>query len=165
MSAIPRLLFVLVLVVVPIFIVGTSSGLPDPVASHFGVGGLPNGWMGRDGYVALMVALSTLLPLFVVAVTGLLPGLALAKARIANRDYWLAPERRQATRDWLINNACTMGIILTLFLAALHALLLEANALTPARLPEPPFFAVLAAFVVTLIVWIAWTRQHFRRPD
>jgi hypothetical protein len=147
MSAIPRLLFVLALVVVPIFIVGTSSGLPDPVASHFGVGGLPNGWMGRDGYVALMVALSTLLPLFVVAVTGLLP------------------ERRQATRDWLINNACTMGIILTLFLAALHALLLEANALTPARLPEPPFFAVLAAFVVTLIVWIAWTRQHFRRPD
>lgn len=164
MGIIPRLLFVLALVVVPVLIAATSSGLPDRVATHFGTGGFANGWMTRDGYLAFMVAMTTLLPLVVVAMTGLFPGMALAKYRIANADYWLAPQRRQATRDWLIDNACAMGIVLTLFFAAMHMLLIEANAVVPAELPGPPFVALLAGFIVAVIAWVVWTRQHFRRP-
>ena len=40
MAIIPRLLFVLVLIVAPVVVYATSAALPERVATHFGRGGL-----------------------------------------------------------------------------------------------------------------------------
>ena len=71
MTIIPRVLFVALLVLGPAIIWATSGALPDRVATHFGHDGLANGWMSRDGYRAFMLALGTLVPLFVVLMAGL----------------------------------------------------------------------------------------------
>ena len=91
MAIIPRLLFLLVLIVAPIVVYATSTGLPARVATHFGAGGLANGWMRHDVYLAFMLLMSTLLPLVVVRVTGFVPRIAVSQIKIANRDHWLSP--------------------------------------------------------------------------
>jgi len=163
MANIPRLLFLLVVIVVPVVVYATSAGLPERVATHFGPGGVANGFMSRGGYIAFMLAMSTLLPLFVVAMTGFIPRIAVSQIKIANRDHWLSPARREETLAWLMGHASWLGIVLSLFLVGLHMLIVQANAVRPARLDEPLFFVLLAAFLVLLATWMVAMALRFRR--
>jgi uncharacterized membrane protein len=163
MGNIPRMLFLLVLIAVPVVVYGTSMGLPERVATHFGPGGTANGFMTRGGYVAFMLAMTTLLPLFVVAMTGFVPRVAISQIKIANRDHWLAPARRAETLGWLMSHACWVGTVLALFLFGIHLLVVRANGLSPPRLDEALFFVLLGAFLVMLAGWIVTMALRFRR--
>jgi len=163
MAVIPRLLFLLVLIVAPIVVYATSAGLPERVATHFGSGGLANGWMRHDVYLAFMLLMSTLLPLVIVALTGFVPRIAVSQIRIANRDHWLSPARRAETLAWLAGHASWLGIVLSLFLLGMHVLIVHANAVRPARLDEAQFFMLMAAFVVLLFAWVVALTLRFRR--
>lgn len=165
MNALPRLLFVLVLVVVPVLVFATTGALPERVATHFGPGGFANGWMTRDGYLAFMLAFTTLVPLVAVATTGFIPRLATSNRMIASREHWLAPERREATLATLANYACWMGIVLCGFLAGVHVLILRANAQAPAKLAESQLFALVAVLVAAIIVWTIALRVRFRKVN
>jgi len=163
MGNIPRMLFLLVLIAVPVVVYGTSMGLPERVATHFGPGGVANGFMSRGGYVAFMLAMTTLLPLFVVAMTGFVPRVAISQIKIANREHWLSPARRAETLGWLMSHACWLGIVISLFLGGMHLLLARANGLSPPRLDETQFFVLLGAFLVMLAAWMVTMALHFRR--
>lgn len=162
MAIIPRLLLVLAVVIAPIVVFATSAGLPVRVASHFGLGGLANGWMPRDVYVVLMVALTALLPLLVTATTGFIPNMALGRLRRHAREYWNEPQRRPEALAWLKTHSCWLGILLALFLTGVHLLLVQANARTPPRLDEPQFFVLMAIFVVLLVAWLVALSLRFR---
>ncbi len=164
MLMLPRIAFVVLLVAVAALIIGTSGGLPDQVATHFGSGGLANGFMSRSGYVAFMLAFSVLLPLLLVAMTGVLPGIAKSARTIPNYEYWFAPARRAASSSRLLSHACLAGCWMLLFFGAIHWFLLDANATVPARLHETMFFAMLAVFLVGLGVWIVVMRRIFAHP-
>lgn len=164
MANIARMLFVLVLVVAPVVVFATTAGLPPRVASHFGPGGAANGFMPRDAYLALMLALTTVLPVFVVAITGFVPSLALSRLKAGSRDYWLVPERRAETLAWLANGACWMGIALTLFLTATHLLVVRAHATQPPQMPETAFQALLGIFVALTALWVLRMGLRFRKP-
>jgi uncharacterized membrane protein len=163
MGIIPRLMFVLVIVVAPILVWTTSAPLPARVATHFANGGQANGWMTRDGYVMFMLLMTTALPLVVVALTGFIPRIAMSQIAQGKRAYWLTPERREATLAWLASHACAMGVLLTVFLLGIHLLTIEANERTPARLDESAFFAVLIGFIVLLVIWIVTMALRFAR--
>jgi len=163
MAMIPRLLFVLMLIVGPVVVWTTSTGLPARVASHFGRGGIANGWMTHDGYIAFMLAFIVLVPLVVVAATGLVPRLATSRISLPHRQYWLAPERKEATVGWFASHGCALGVLLILFRLGVHFLTLEANTRTPARLDESEFFMVLVGFLVLLAIWIVAIALRFRR--
>ncbi|MFO1306724.1 MAG: DUF1648 domain-containing protein [Burkholderiales bacterium] len=164
MGVVLRMLFALCTVVAPILVWTTSAGLPERVASHFGSGGAANGFMSHDGYVLFMIAMTTLLPLVVVASLGFIPGIATSKLSIKNRDHWLSAGRREATMATLANSACLVGIVLILFLTSLHFLILEANLRTPPRLDEGTFFALLAAFLVMIVGSVAFIARRFGCP-
>jgi len=164
MPMLPRIAFVVLLVLVPAVIVAPSGALPDRVATHFGRGGLAHGWMTRDGYIAFMLAFTILVPLVVVVMTGFLPGIARSKCNIPNYDYWFAPARREASAARLVSHACLLGCLLVLCFGGFHAVLLDANAATPARLSEPAFFGVLAALLVGITLWVILMRRLFARP-
>lgn len=163
MNALPRLVFALTLVVVAALVYATTASLPPRIATHFAAGGAANGFMSRDVYVLFMLGLTTLLPLVLVLLIGFVPGIAASNIKGPQRDYWLAPERRQATLAWIGNHVCWLGVLIALFLFAMHLLTVQANGVTPPRLAEAVFFPVLAAFVVGIIVWIARLMSHFRR--
>lgn len=162
MNALPRLVLVLTLVLVPALVYATTAGLPPRIATHFAAGGAANGFMTRDGYLVFMLCLTTLLPLAVVALVGFVPSVAASNLKGPQRAYWMAPERRAASLAWIGNHACWMGVLLALFLFAMHLLTVQANGLSPPRLAEAAFFPVLAAFVIGIVLWIARLVSRFR---
>ena len=164
MLMLPRIAFVVLLVVVGALIVGTSGGLPEQVATHFGSSGAANGFMSHNGYIVFMLAFSVVMPLVVVATTGLVPRIARSGRNVPHFDYWFAPARREASSARLLSHACLLGCWMLLFFGALHGLLLDANTTVPARLHETVFFALLAVFVVGLGVWMLVMRRMFARP-
>jgi len=158
----PRLLFVLLLIVAPAVIWATSAPLPARVATHFGRGGLANGWMTHDGYLMFILAFTVLLPAFVVVMLCVLPRARGSRAGIPNRNYWLAPERRGATLSALASHGFWLGCLLVVFLTAIHLLTVEANAVTPARLSESTLIGVMAGFAVGILLWVLALWARFR---
>ena len=73
MTQLARPLFILLLVVGTILISATTDHLPAQIASHFGAGGVPNGWMSRSFYLLFMLAFAVILPLVIVLSMGVLP--------------------------------------------------------------------------------------------
>lgn len=163
MRRLVSLLFPVALVGVLAYILTTIPQLPDRVASHFAANGLANGYMSRDGYRTFIVVFAIAVPLFVVAVVGLLPRAFPGAVNIPDRDYWLAPERRENTLGYLFGWACSFGSLLALFIAAVHAAVLVANSFEPPRLPGMLFVIDLVAFGAGIVVWVAAITFHFRR--
>jgi uncharacterized membrane protein len=161
MGMILRLLFVLALVVVPVVMWATSTGLPARVATHFGGNGLANGWMSKDGYLLFMLVMSTVFPLVVAAATGLIP--AAGRSLIAKRSGTMSPERLDTTLRWLRGYATIVGSLIALFILSTHFLILEANARNPARLDNSGLMVAVATFVVLLVIWIIGLAIGLRR--
>ena len=159
-----RALFVLCLVVAPVVVWTTSAQLPARVASHFGMGGDANGFMSHDGYVLFMLAMTTLLPLAIVASIGFIPRIATSQVSIRYRQHWLAPKHREETLAALATWGCAFGVMMIVFLTGIHFLVLEANARKPAHLDEGTFFALLIGFLVCLALWIGFMAIRFGRP-
>jgi uncharacterized membrane protein len=146
------------------YIDATVGMLPERVATHFGGGGRPNGWMTRDGYRVFMLWFVTLLPLFMALMAGGMPRLFPNATNIPDRHYWMAPQRRDQALRFLAAHACWLGCLMVVFVLGTHVLLLQANRSTPVRLPEQPFFMLLGGFALALLVWIVVLRRRFRRP-
>lgn len=142
----------------------TSAGLPAVVASHFAASGQANGFMPRGMYLGIMLGIGIGAPLLV----GLLPG-ALVKGdgrnlNLPNRDYWLAPERREETIAFLRGHGQWFAAAVALFLAYVHWLVVLANRLQPPMLSSSAISSGLIVFFVALAVWIGVLFYRFRRP-
>lgn len=144
------------------FVAATSGALPPRVATHFGHGGAANGWMTREGYTWFAIAFALLLPAVVMASVGFLPALFPKAVNLPNREVWLAPPRREATLAWLRGFGAAMGLATALFAIGVHALILEANARTPARLDEPLFIGLLVALVAAMVAGTIALYAKFR---
>ncbi len=160
----PRLLFVLVLIVAPAVIYATSGGLPDPVASHFGSGGLANGWMPRHGYYWFISLFVIVMPTLVVAITGYAP----QGWRRRNLFSMRASSTSDATPDpaidaWRRTHAYWLGIAMVVFLSAVHLFVVDANLRRPAQLAEPAFLVALGAFLAVVILWSIILTRRMRR--
>ena len=133
--------------------------LPNRMASHFDIYGRPNGWQPKEAFFLTMA--------LAIVATGaigfLLPrAIAAAPAGLINlprRDYWLAPDRREATFRFLRSRFAWFAC------GALFVLLYAASEAINANLPDHgPFLArgmlyVLAGF---LLVTAAGTVDLFR---
>jgi len=156
-------LFLAVLALAAAFVWGTSADLPAVVASHFDAAGHPNGYMPREVYRGVMLALIVFAPGAVVLMPLRKFGDPEAKLNLPHRDYWLAPERRPATTAYLQAHALRFGVLLTLFLAYGHWLVVQANAVHPPALPSHGFVIALIVFLAATAAWIATLMRHFSR--
>jgi len=162
MQRLSHLLFAACLVVAVAFIAATTGAMPDRVASHFGANNLANGWMTRDGYRTFMLAFATLLPLVVVGSVGWLPRCAPGAINLPNRGHWLDPKRRDATLASLASYASWLGCLISLFIASIHYLVLEANRASPPQMPAQLFWTLLVGFLAGIVLWIGALYLRFR---
>jgi hypothetical protein len=155
--------FILLLVALAAFVVVTSQALPPVVASHFGVGGSPNGFMSRGTYTVIMLVLVVVPPSLLVFLPSSMVRKGGARLNIPNREYWLAPERREATAAYVSNQSRLFAAAVALFLAYTHWLVVRANAAVPVALPQAPFYAGLGTFLVIVLLWVLALYAHFGR--
>lgn len=148
------------------FVWFSGQAMPAVVASHFGSSGRADAFMPREGYVRFMTALVLLLPALVVY----LPNWLLARIGFAvnlpNKQYWMAPERREETLAYLRDNTFRLGYLLVGLLVYVHWLVVRANASVPPELDSAWLVGGLMAFVVGAAACVvALVRRFMRVPD
>jgi len=141
----------------------TADWLPHQVAGHFAVSGLANGFVAREVYVAMLIGTAIVLPALIAAAMWLSVRRYPDFVNVPNRDYWLAPERREATAAYLIARAFWLAALLALLALGLHLLVLQANHQAPVRINPAALAALVAAFVLALAAWLGHLHRHFEQ--
>ena len=132
-----RNLFIALFILLTIlnFIVYTQS--PERMASHFGPGGRPDGWISKEAHFYLMQGMETFLLLLFLFIPELMVRTPVRWVNLPNREFWFAPENRSLLKEKLNVLMPEMGVYLFLFFGGLNLLILRANrsprftALTP----------------------------------
>lgn len=137
--------------------------LPERVAIHFGTRGVPDGW-APVGVEATLSALVTLVLYGALRSGAWLTGRWPALSNLPNKDWWLAPERRELALDMLRMRLHTFGAVLLFLLLGLGLLTVVANLSRPVRLPMIPFGLLLGGFLAYTLYWVAEYLRAFRRP-
>jgi uncharacterized membrane protein len=145
-----------------LFIAGSASLLPERVATHFGNNGLANGWMSRSAEQIFLGGLGLGLPLFFVILSLLIGLIPVQFVNLPNREYWLSPERRKQTCDYISRQMIWMSCLTVFFLAGIHYLTILANRATPPHLPTGLFLALTGGFFFGVAAWTIIFIGHFR---
>jgi len=89
--------------------------LPDRVVSHFDAQGRPDGSMSREAFAWTMVLTYALSGGSFLAIGALLRRVPASLVNVPNREYWLAPERREATLARLARRLVRLGAVTVVF--------------------------------------------------
>jgi len=139
--------------------------LPPRVATHFGRGGMPDGWAPLSMHTLLFFGIEVV---FFLAIT-FSPGLMLKTPprwlNLPHKDFWLKPENRERTATLVSKLMWRFGAALFLFFFVLGLLSLKANLSDPVRLDERSLFWALGIFGVYIIAWSISLTRAFRIPD
>lgn len=137
--------------------------LPERVATKFGAAGLPTAWSNRAQYLTWHIgglAFSAVLFLGIRLALGWLPA---STFNLPHRDYWLAPEREQMTRQALGDLLLGLGCGVLALLTVIGHLVMRAN-----LAPEP---RLSRAFAPVVLLWVGGMAAlgtgfylRFRRP-
>jgi uncharacterized membrane protein len=156
------LVFALLLIFAAVFVNADSAALPAMVAVHFDAAGRAEAFAPRGQYRAVALLLALALP---VALVGIMV-FAYSRAsdlKLPNREYWLAPQRLERTRAFLITHCLWLGSIMVALTCFVHWLVLDANQQRPPQLSNSLFAAGLGLFTACMAVWIATLMLKFRR--
>jgi len=162
-SGLPKFIYVLMAAVGLLYFSLLYPRLPDPMASHFNPGGAATAWMPKSAFFMLIaiVTLAAGVPIFLVPRS--MAKLPNNKINLANREYWLAPERRAETMQYL-------GIQMGWFGCAVLALLFSGLYIAVAANQRPEhtfdsgsFYVALGAFFAFILFWLVRLLSHFAR--
>jgi hypothetical protein len=155
--------FLFVLSIAAAYIVLTSRSLPYLVANHFGPTGVPNGYMTRGSYIGLLMVFLVTLPVGFIFLPNRLLRNPQARINVPYSEYWLAPERRPGSVDFLCRHLARFGVVMILFIGYVHALVLRANALQPPMLSSTGFMVGLGVFFAAVVIWALALMLRFKR--
>ena len=150
--------------VVAIYQLATWFGpLPGIVPSHFDAQGNADDEMGKGLFVGLFVMLHAVFLVGFPLLGVLIKKLPASMINIPNREYWLAPERRESTVDYSTQFLWLMGWLsswLMIGLFQLTALVAIGNRQTI----EPEFIWMIGLYLATVAVMTATLCFRFRLP-
>jgi hypothetical protein len=136
--------------------------LPDKVASHFGAQGKPDGWMSREGYVQSMGLIGFVTPLFLLGIGFAMRVVPGDMMNLPRREYWLSPERRHETNEYMARQFGWMACLSLALIVALNWLMIQANHASPKRLSDG-VWVLFVVFLASVAIWIVQLIWHFNR--
>jgi uncharacterized membrane protein len=136
--------------------------LPAMVASHFDAAGTPNAFAPKSMFLELYVVV-----LLVLAVISLvLPRVVLTVPpeyiNLPNKDYWLAPARREATVEFFCDRFTVFGAGTLALIVAFFQMAITAN-LTQQPFPSAMAFVTLGAYFAFAMIWLGSMLVRFSR--
>lgn len=134
------------------------------MASHFDGSGRPNGFQSRDGFAAFSATMLVTTVVIFGGLGALFQRIPSKWFNLPNRDYWLSPERRGETLDFLCTQMEWFGAAsLALYLVVIQ-MVVETNLTAEPSLESRSMFFVLGVFLLFTGVWLVRFIRHFRRP-
>ena len=94
-----------------------------------------------------MLAFAVALPLLLNFAMSRLLRIPNARINMPNRDYWLAPERRDSTIDLLLQFMNVFAALLVIFLCYVHWCVVRANLARPPALHNTWFLSGFGVFM------------------
>jgi hypothetical protein len=138
--------------------------LPERVATHFNASGKPDGWMSRDAATLTMLGLQTLMPLLFLALGFAMYRIPSSMINIPHREFWLHPDRRDASIQFIARSTAAFSLGLSLFFLGINHLTFRAN--SNDQILEPVgFWSLMACFLAFTSAWVFWLLTRFRLPS
>ena len=137
--------------------------MPDVVASHFDGLGAANDWSGKNGFFELYAAMLALLILVFIYAPKWSEKRARFGMKIPNREYWLAAERLEQTKQFFRRQMLVMGVVHISLAIFTVQLAIQANLQQAPRLHHSIAWA-LGLYFVILIAWLIYFFLRFRKP-
>ncbi len=103
------------------------SYLPERVAIHFGADGVANNWLDRGTATWLMIAIQGGLPWMLIIVSLSIRYVPATLVNIPHREYWLHPERREATLAYVAGLVSSIAILESVFISLVNHMAFTAN--------------------------------------
>ena len=119
--------------------------------------------MTRTSATVTLCGLQIGMPLFLVAVTWLASRLPDSMMNIPNREYWLHPDRRFATLQWMNRMMAWIAVLTSLFMIGIGHLAFMANR-TGDRLHVFNFVGALVAYLAGVFSIAGSSLFRFRMP-
>jgi hypothetical protein len=148
------IVFAATLLLVAAHLTWAHGVLPDPVASHFGAGGVADNWQSRTGFVVTFGATVAFCAVTFLGIGLWLPRMPTSLVNLPNREHWLAPERRDETLAHITAQLLYLGAATNLFLLAMAHLTVQANREvegTPTL--SDAFWVIFGAYMLGVGVW------------
>jgi uncharacterized membrane protein len=136
--------------------------LPERVAIHFGLGGLPDSWASNLNSTLLMLGIHALVFVSLYFSPKLLATMPSRWISLPNRNYWLAPERRSEAVAKFSQFMWQFGTAIFLFMLLAGVLTMRANLSEPVRLEEGVLLIGLAIFLAYTAYWTLALLRAFR---
>ncbi len=119
-SRLPRIIFIIVILLCLGHVIYYYPLLPDRVASHFGPSGRPDAWSSKQSFLGIYLFAVGVVALLFSGIGPLLRRTPSRMITLPNRDYWLAPERAEETieflsRQFFLVGSATLLLLLDIF--------------------------------------------------
>jgi uncharacterized membrane protein len=161
---VPRIVFTLLLLAALALAVAYYPQLPERMASHFDGTGQANGWSSKMFFFGLQAFVVVVVIACFAILPAVIEGLPPRLVNLPNKDYWLAPERRAATMASVSAALTWFGCAVLAFLLAVTWLVIRVNLGLEPALPSPPMWALLAGFVLCVVLLMLRFLYLGRRP-
>ena len=137
--------------------------LPDRVATHFGADGRPNDWMSRTGSTLTLAGIQLGVPLFLAGVTSLARRLPNSMINIPHKEYWLHPDRREASLAYTGGMLAWIAVMTSVFMILIGHLTFLANK-TGTGLNLVLFTTALGSYLLGVFAVAGRSVWRFRLP-
>ncbi len=137
--------------------------LPETMASHFDGAGQPDGFQSRSAFFAICAAMLIMTVILFGGLGALFRKIPSKWFNLPNRDYWLAPERREETIEAISTQMEWFGVAsLALYLFVIQ-MVVETNQTSEPRLDSKSMFVVLGLYLLFSAVWTTRFILRFRK--
>jgi uncharacterized membrane protein len=162
-SRLPQWLYVLLLICGAIGALHYYPLLPERMASHFASDGTPNGWQPKDVFLLLMGMVAGVTATIGFLAPGLIARRPSSQINLPNKEYWLAPERRSATMQFVAAQMrwFSCAVLFVIVFGGYEAI--QANLREVVRFDSQAMLVVLVGFLAFVLMWVFAFVRHFSR--
>jgi uncharacterized membrane protein len=137
--------------------------LPEILGSHFGTSGAVNGWETKTAFFSIDLAIILVATVVSFGVPRIIEAMPASLINLPHKEFWLGPERREASYAYIRWWNAWFGCALLAFLLFVMELAFRANLQTPPQFNTAAFFPALIAFVAFDTVALVRLILHFSK--
>ena len=138
------------------------GALPEKVPTHFGPDGTADGWMPKAGYAQFELILIGGMSALFWGIGWLVKVVPTDAINLPNREYWLAPQRRDETIRKISDELASFGAAMNVFFLGVQDQTVRA-VLSGTNKLGPMFSAYLILFLLYTGFWVVGLYRRWGR--
>jgi uncharacterized membrane protein len=136
--------------------------LPATLASHFNGAGTPNSWQPKQAFFAIYGLVMVLLVAVYLLVPRVIFMLPPELVNLPNKAYWLSPQRRGETHEFLVDHFALFGAATLTLTIVVFQFAILANLPGNAPSMPPGIWVLLLVYLAFTAMWIVKLFLKFR---